>query len=137
MKSRTVFAILVCFIGSALVLGEAVAQEVRPGERASEVRAIPGVVAAGAEWKLVWDGFDNADGIIAAPDGSLLFAQEQPSRVRRLASDDSTSVYMEDTGHAGSIAIDSEGRLLAAIERDLEARHVGANTRSLIEQLLV
>ncbi len=113
MKSSTVFAILMCLVGSALVLVRAGAQEVRPGEREWMVVPIPDVVAGGAEWKLVWDGYDNADGIVGAPDGSLLFAQEPPSRVRRLAPDDSTSVYLEDTGHAGSIAIDSEGRLLA------------------------
>ena len=82
MKSRTIFAILACFVGSTLVLGETAAQEVRPGEREWVVEAIPGVVAARAEWKLAWDGFDNADGIVGASDGSLLFAQEQPSRVR-------------------------------------------------------
>jgi gluconolactonase len=113
MKSSIVFAIVACMVGSAVVPAQVGAQEVRPGEREWMVAPIPGVVAGGAEWKLVWDGFDNADGIIGAPDGSLLFAQEQPSRVRRLAPDDSTSVYLEDTGHAGSIALDSEGRLLA------------------------
>ncbi len=113
MKSRTVLVGVSCLVGAALVLAQAQAQEVRPGEREWLVRAIAGVVASGAEWTLAWDGYDNADGIVGAPDGSLLFAQEQPSRVRRLAPDDSTSVYMEGTGHAGSIAIDSEGRLLA------------------------
>jgi len=112
MKSMTVFVVLVCLVGSAIVPTQAEAQEVRPGEREWMVTPIPGVVAGGTEWQLVWDGYDNADGIIGAPDGSLLFAQEQPSRVRRLAPDDSTSVYLEDSGHAGSLAIDSEGRLL-------------------------
>src|SRR5882672_7501903 len=41
------------------------------------VTAIPGVIAAGAKWKLVWQGPDNADGIIGTKDGGLLFAQEQ------------------------------------------------------------
>jgi len=40
------------------------------------VTGIPGVIAAGAKWKLVWQGPDNADGIIGTKDGGLLFAQE-------------------------------------------------------------
>ncbi|HEX9499690.1 MAG TPA: hypothetical protein VF926_15250, partial [Mycobacterium sp.] len=52
------------------------------------VTAIPGVIAAGAKWKLVWQGPDNADGIIGTKDGGLLFAQEQPSTVGMLDPSD-------------------------------------------------
>ncbi len=113
MKASTVVALALFLVGAAFARTHAEAQHVRPGEREWVVRSIAGVVAAGAEWRLVWDGYDNADGIIGAPDGSVLFAQEQPNRVRRLAPDDSTSVYLENAGHPGSLAIDSEGRLLA------------------------
>jgi gluconolactonase len=80
------------------------------------VSGIPGVVADGAQWALVWQGPDNADGIVGTPDGGLLFAQEQPSRVRKLDMSDRASVYVEDTHGAGALAIDSIGRLLA-VER--------------------
>ncbi len=116
MKSRTVLAALSCLVGSALAMGQATGQHLLPGEREWAIEAIPGVIAAGARWDLVWDGYDNADGIMGAPDGSLLFAQEQPRRVRRLTPDDSTSVYMEGTLAAGSLSMDSEGRLWA-VER--------------------
>jgi gluconolactonase len=80
------------------------------------VSAIPGVVAAGAKWTLVWGGADNADGLVGTPDGGVLFAQEQPKRVSKIDRNDKVSVYVENTHGAGSLALDSRGRLLA-VER--------------------
>ncbi len=62
-----------------------------------------------------WQGTDNADGLVAAPDGGLLFAQEQPSRVSKLDADDRVSIVVEDTHGAGSLAIDTRGRMLAVL----------------------
>jgi gluconolactonase len=78
------------------------------------VREIPGVIAAGARWTIAWQGTDNADGIVGAADGGLLFAQEQPSRAGKLDRNDKFSVYLEDTHGAGALSIDSQGRILAA-----------------------
>src|SRR2546423_13006287 len=85
-------------------------------QREVTVSAIPGVIAAGAKWQLVWQGTDNADGIVGTPDGGLLFAQEQPSTIRKLDRNDNVSVYVKDTHGAGALAIDSHGRILA-VER--------------------
>jgi len=82
------------------------------GARQVTVSAIPGIVAAGATWTLAWHGTDNADGIVAAADGSLLFAQEQPSRVTKLAADNRVSVLVENTHGTGSLSIDAMGRIL-------------------------
>ena len=79
-----------------------------------EVTDIPGVVAAGAKWQLAWQGADNADGLVGTADGAVLFAQEQPNRVSRLDADDRVSVFLSDTHGAGSLAIDSAGRIIAA-----------------------
>lgn len=86
-----------------------------PGPRVRDVTvtAIPGVVEAGATWTIAWQGTDNADGLVGTPDGSLLFAQEQPSRVRRLDPDSRVSVLVEDTHGAGSLALDAQGRIYA------------------------
>jgi|SRR5687767_280563 len=78
------------------------------------VTPIAGVVGAGAVWTIAWQGTDNADGLVGTPDGGVLFAQEQPSRVRKLDKDDAVSVYADNTGGAGSLALDVVGRLLAA-----------------------
>src|SRR5262245_30948920 len=97
MKFKTVSTIALCFLGFAIVLaGIAGAQQRNAGgggergfpqpgpEKEVTVTAIPGVIAAGAKWKLVWQGPDNADGIVGTKDGGLLFAQEQPSTVGML-----------------------------------------------------
>lgn len=80
------------------------------------VTAIPGIVAAGATWKLAWQGTDNADGIIGTADGGVLFAKEQPRQVNKLDKDDRVSVFLKDTHGAGSLSIDAVGRILA-VER--------------------
>ena len=78
------------------------------------VTGIPGVIAAGAKWKLVWQGPDNADGIIGTKDGGLLFAQEQPSTVGMLDPNDKFSIFVRDTHGTGALAYDNKGRLIGA-----------------------
>jgi gluconolactonase len=82
-------------------------------QRDVAVPAIPDVIAAGAKWQLVWQGTDNADGIVGTSDGGLLFAQEQPNDIRKLDKNDKDSVYVKDTHGAGAVAIDAQGRILA------------------------
>lgn len=111
------------FAVAALVLTVLVAAQQRAGKRSGfpqpeparevTVQEIPGVVAAGAKWKLAWQDSDNADGIIGTSDGGLLFAQEQPSRVSQLGRNDKVDYYVEDTHGAGALAFDAKGRLLA------------------------
>lgn len=132
----TVTAVLVTVVflaGSALILGQAPAQgqgaagqgrgqgaappprDLQPSrERQVTVTAIPGVIAAGAQWQRAWQGMDNADGLVALPDGSVLFAQEQSSTVRRLDLRDYDSAYVKDTHGTGALAIDAQGRLVGA-----------------------
>lgn len=86
------------------------------GVREVIVTAIPGVVAAGAQWTLAWQGTDNADGIIASSDGGLLFAQEQPNHISKLDRNNKVSVFLEDTHGTGALSIDAKGQLLA-VER--------------------
>src|SRR5712691_9450645 len=114
MKSKAAFTIVGCMLASPLALSQAPARERLP--RDVTVTAIPGVVAAGAKWQLVWQGVDNADGIVGTSDGGLLFAQEQPGRVRKLDTDGKNSVFLENTHGAGALAIDAGGRILA-VER--------------------
>jgi gluconolactonase len=86
------------------------------GAREVTVTGIPGVVAAGARWTLVWQGTDNADGIVGTAAGGLLFAQEQPSQVSKLDADGHVSVFLRDTHGAGALSVDAAGRILA-VER--------------------
>jgi len=87
------------------------------GAREVAIAAIPGVIAAGVHWTLAWQGTNNADGIIGTADGGLLFAQEQPSQISKLDANDRASVFLENTGGAGAIAIQAQsdagqGRIL-------------------------
>ena len=86
------------------------------GAREVTITEIPGVVAAGAQWKLAWQGTDNADGIVGSSDGGLLFAQEQPSRISKLDRNDKLSPFLEDTHGTGALSIDAKGRIWA-VER--------------------
>jgi gluconolactonase len=104
VKSKTIAIVLWGLLGSAA------AQEPLP--RDVTITGIPGVIAAGAKWQLAWQGTDNADGIVGAPDGGLLFAQDQPSVVRKLDANDKDSVYVKDTNGTGSVAMDAQGRIL-------------------------
>ena len=107
-------------LGSAVALsGIAVAQQPRAfpqptPEKQVTVTAIPGVIAAGAQWKLVWQGPDNADGLVGTNDGGILFAQEQPSTVGKLDANDRFSIFARDTRGAGALGIDHKGRVVAA-----------------------
>jgi gluconolactonase len=113
--------IAVCFVGGlTLFLGQAAFSQQQRSfpqpvpEKQVTITAIPAVIAAGAKWKLVWQGPDNADGLIGTRDGGLLFAQEQPSTVAMLDSNDKFSIFVRDTHGTGAIAFDSKGRLLGA-----------------------
>ena len=85
------------------------------GPRAYTVTEIPGVIAAGKQWKEVWqvDG-NNADGIIATKDGALLIAQNDNSDVIKLDKDGKTSVAYSGTNTGGSMATNSKGALFVA-----------------------
>lgn len=75
--------------------------------------AIPGVIAAGQSWKVVWqwEG-NNADGPIAEPDGTILFANNDASNVMRL--DPATGlakIVYADTNTGGAVARGKKGQL--------------------------
>ncbi len=121
LKSKGALGILSCL----LVLGFTSGAEAQllPGEREAMISAIPGVIEAGGRWELVWAGLDNGDGIVASPDGGVLFAQEQFDRIRKVGPDGTVSIFMGpesdepthvmNTFGAGSLSGDTQGRLLA------------------------
>jgi gluconolactonase len=78
------------------------------------VRAIPGVVEAGAQWQRVWADFATADGIVGTSDGGVIFAQEQTDRIVKLGADGREYTLIANTRGAGSVSMDSQGRIFAA-----------------------
>jgi gluconolactonase len=83
------------------------------------IKGIPGVVAAGEHWKLIWvHNGNNADGIVGQPDGSILAAQNDESAVVRITPDGQTSVVYRDTNTGGALSMNKQGQLFI-VERAL------------------
>lgn len=95
--------------------GPAPAAAAEPSPRQYTVTEIAGVIAAGQQWKEIWevDG-NNADGIIATKDGGLLIAQNDKSEVVKLDKSGKTSVAYTGTNTGGALAINSKGELFVA-----------------------
>lgn len=92
----------------------AAAQGQFPPEAAVDITAIPGVVSGDAQWEMVWSGPMIVDGMTAAEDGSLLFAQEQSNSIIKVWPDGKWWVQWPFVAGAGSVSIDSRGRTFAA-----------------------
>lgn len=131
MKLKFVILIACCMLGAGLFLSKgAIAQEEGGGggggrrggfpqpapEKQVTITAIPGIISGDAKWTLVWQGPDNADGLVGMKDGSVLFAQEQPSTIRRIDEHDKTTLWASDTHGTGALGIDNKGRVIG-VER--------------------
>ena len=96
------------------IAAPALAQGQPAAEAQVEVAAIPGVVAAGATWRTFWAGPMIVDGMAAAADGSLLFAQEQSNSVIRVWPDGQWWVEYPFVAGAGSVSLGKDGTVYAA-----------------------
>jgi gluconolactonase len=86
-----------------------------PAPRNLTVTAIPGVVAAGGNWKKIWQQAGNsADGVLADKDGSVLVAQEDYDTVLKIDANGKTSVFVANAKGLGSLSMDRQGRLYGA-----------------------
>ena len=118
MKSKLTLVIISCLLLTTTSLGQRGRGRGggQPARSLTEVtvEAIPGVVAAGAEWSSVWSGWGIvADGIMGTSDGSLLVAQEDLNTVMKLDTNDQASVFIANTRGGGSLSADRQGRILA------------------------
>ena len=113
MSRKTVLAVFGCLIASMTMSASLAGQGLLAGEKEAVVSAIPGVIAAGTRWELIWADFETADGIVGTPDGGVLFAQEQTDTIRKLDAAGREFVYVRDTHGAGSVSLDAQGRLFA------------------------
>ncbi len=87
-------------------------------EGPAQVRAIPGVIAAGAHWRSVWhESGNNADGIVATSDGVLIAQQDSSDVVRVDAAGHAKLVY-KDTNTGGAVSINKKGQTFV-VERGL------------------
>ena len=101
----------------ALALSATLAAQQQPtGEKPAVISAIPGVIAKGAKWQRIWQGPFNSDGMTAAADGSVLFAQEQANAVMKLWPDGSSWAAYPYAKGAGAVSVDAQGRVFT-VER--------------------
>ncbi len=87
-----------------------------PPPEAPPSSAIPGVIAEGETWDIVWawEG-NNADGPIAGEDGTLLFANQDASNVMRLDPETGLAeIIHEDTNTGGALSRSKNGELFVA-----------------------
>jgi gluconolactonase len=126
-KTRVAFAFSLLFLFAA-----GVSAQLLPGEREAVIKALPGVIAAGAKWELVWAGFETADGIVGVPDGGVIFAQEQTDTIRKITAAGRQFVLVRDTHGAGSVSMDAQGRVFAVMRTCTDtARPFSANCPEL------
>jgi sugar lactone lactonase YvrE len=86
------------------------------------VTEIPGVIAAGQQWKFLWqEAGNNGDGIVGTNDGGLLLAQNDNSKVVKLDKKGKASVAYSDTHTGGAVSISPKGNVFI-VERGLHAR---------------
>lgn len=81
------------------------------------VEGIPGIVAAGARWRVVWawQG-NNADGPIATDDGKLLIANQDASNVMEIDPQTSLArIVHDDTNTGGAVSRSKNGALFLAM----------------------
>src|SRR5579872_7633578 len=58
------------------------------------IAEIPGIIAAGSQWKMAWQGTATADGMAGTKDGGILFAEEQTNTIFKLDKDDKVSAFL-------------------------------------------
>ena len=110
------FQIIVALTSALLTATPILAQGQGPrGPNDVTASAVPGVVEAGAKWKLIWNGPDSADGIVGTPEGGVIFAQREVSRVRKIDVNGKSSVVVEHTDGAGALGIDYVGRIVGML----------------------
>ena len=81
------------------------------GVRQYTVTAIPGVIAAGQQWKFLWQEVgNNGDGILWGK-GGLLLAQNDNSQVLKLDDKGKASVAYRDTHTGGALSMSAKGAL--------------------------
>lgn len=100
-----------CALAAAcLIATPAAAQRLEPGEVATDVTAIAGVVSGDAQWQTVWTGPMAADGMATTSDGLLLFAQEQSNAIWKLWPDGRSFAEYPFVLGAGAASVDGNGR---------------------------
>jgi len=122
MSPKSVFVIVLCLFISGVVLGQTPGQTPAPPPEPALKEAtapdIPGVIKGGTKVVLLRDGFNGTEGVIAMPDGSVLFTEQDANRIIKVDKNDNISTYLENTNRTVGLAYDHKGRLIGTESRD-------------------
>jgi hypothetical protein len=75
------------------------------------VAAIPGVIAAGQRWRLIWEGSGNNTDSPIATDKGILLAMNDLSQIIEISLDGRVEVIATDTYTGGALALTPDGTL--------------------------
>jgi sugar lactone lactonase YvrE/enterochelin esterase-like enzyme len=68
----------------------------------------------GADWELVGDGYQWAEGLALTADGTLYFSDVPASKIYRVSPGGEPEVFVADSGKANGLALGPDGRLYGA-----------------------
>jgi gluconolactonase len=108
MTSRISLALMFFLVGTPCAFGQAAP----PTPTETTAPNIPGVVAGGAKVQLLAQGLRGTEGPIAAPDGALLFTEQQASVITRVDASGNRTTYLEKTDASNGLTFDAKGRLI-------------------------
>ncbi|HUR35739.1 MAG TPA: SMP-30/gluconolactonase/LRE family protein [Vicinamibacterales bacterium] len=111
MESKAVVALVAGLMVSAAVASGQGRGTPPPPAADTVAPAIPGVVAAGATVHVIRDGFNGSEGTITLPDGSVIFSETAANRTIKIETDDTVSVFLENTSGSNGMSFDRDGRL--------------------------
>jgi sugar lactone lactonase YvrE len=117
LRAQNVFA-QTCTIPPSISGARPGTGELDTGPKTYHVSGIPGVIAEGREWQLIWEGEGhNADGIVGLSDG-VLIAQNSKGSILKVGFDGVESYPYPDTRTGGSLSMNVMGELFV-VERGL------------------
>jgi gluconolactonase len=132
-RAAAVLAIVWCVVACGLVIARAGAQNppAAPAPPAGQKPApppaplketvatdIPGVIKGGTKIVLIRAGFNGTEGVIAMPDGSMLFTEQDANRIIKVDRNDNITTYLENTNRTIGLAYDKKGRLIGTQSRE-------------------
>ncbi|TWT81188.1 Gluconolactonase precursor [Planctomycetes bacterium CA13] len=68
----------------------------------------------GAEWELIGEGYQWAEGLAITDDGTLYFSDVPAAKIYRVAPGGQPELFIENSGQANGLAIGKDGRLYGA-----------------------
>jgi gluconolactonase len=123
MNATASFVLAGCVLATTIALGQGrggAGQEGPPPDPTRELSApdIPGVVAGGTKVQFIRAEFNGTEGVIAMPDGSVLFTEQDADKILKIDPAGTLTTYLENTNRTVGLGYDPRGRLIGTQSRD-------------------